>query len=98
MRGEHLRTFDSCGPWAELAAAVVQRAIDDARGYALTSKCSRHSHRLATEAVDWLAAGGCGLLDMFGLDADAVTESLSNERQQTHSTNLPLATRHGYGD
>jgi hypothetical protein len=27
-------------------------------------------------AVNLLAAGGCGLLDVFGLDADAVTEQL----------------------
>lgn len=62
--------------WQWLAAAVVERAVNDARRYALTSHCKSRSPRLATEAVDWLAAGGCGLLDVFNLDADAVAEQV----------------------
>jgi hypothetical protein len=67
---------DNMANWQWLAAAVVERAVNDARHYALTSHCRRRSRRLAADAVDWLAAGGCGLLDVFNLDAAAVTQTL----------------------
>ncbi|HAJ36319.1 MAG TPA: hypothetical protein DCL15_11565 [Chloroflexi bacterium] len=60
-------------PWAMLAAAVVERAINDARRAGLTAQCRKaNPYRLAADAVDWLAAGADGLLDLFNLDTGAV--------------------------
>ena len=63
--------------WQMLAAAVVERAVNDARRKGLTATCRKRSPaRLAADAYDWLAAGADGLLDVFGLDADIVTSRL----------------------
>jgi hypothetical protein len=60
-------------PWAMLAAAVVERAINDARCVCLTAQCRKANPlQLAADAVDWLVAGADGLLDLFNLDTGAV--------------------------
>lgn len=72
-----------------LAVAVVERAINDARGVNLTAICRKRTPtRLAADALDWLRAGADGLLDVFGLDAAAVAERLQSNatRQEAHES------------
>ena len=62
-------------PFVLLALAVLQRAIDDARGRR-TRLCGKKKERAIAEARRWLLDGAEGLLCIFDVDHDALIAAM----------------------
>ena len=68
-------------PWLGLAAAVVERAVNDAVGWQVGQHSPAAKAKMAAEARCWLQNGANGLLAEFGIDVEMLPARLRNGAQ-----------------
>lgn len=74
MKGRQL--WETPDPWRQLAAAVVQQAVLDARGLVLGAEAFKRAY-LRAHAQQWLHSETAEVyLSLLGLDAGAVRDRL----------------------
>lgn len=63
-------------PWVALAAAIVERAVDDARGRRLYGNSQGAKAKTIDDARHWLRNGAGGLPAELGIDDHALATAL----------------------
>jgi hypothetical protein len=75
MKGERLERSTDADPYRALALAILQQAVDDARGR--RTHLSGNAKQNATQAARcWLLAGAGGLPALFDIDHGALIAAL----------------------
>lgn len=81
MKGERLERSIDADPYRALALAILQRAVDDARGRG-TQLTGNAKTRAAHAARCWLLAGAAGLPEVFDIDHGAMIAALQLQAGQ----------------
>ncbi len=74
--GRRVDASPAVDPWAELAAAIVERAICDAQGRRMYGKSPEAREKTISDARHWLRNGAGGLTAELGIDDQALGDAL----------------------
>ena len=79
VQGSRVWTNDEApDPWVALAAAILRRALDDARGLRLPSCNAEGKAAIMADARYWLRTGAGGLTAELGIDDQALYSVLES--------------------
>ena len=75
-KGRRLEPELTPDPWASLAVAILERAIDDAKGRKLYKNTPGAKEKTIADARYWLRTGAGGLPSALGIDDQALGDAL----------------------